>query len=76
MTTAFTHIEQPVLYVIHPLDDAPEQKKSIEGLGYIHMSPSVKFSLYALRGYLLLIMVLALYRMLDLLHVFGHHVTK
>lgn len=76
MTTATPNIEQTRLYVIHPLDDVPEQKKSVEGLGYIKMSPSVKFSLYALRGYLILIMVLALYRVLDLMHVFGHHVTK
>ena len=68
MTTANTHIDSPVLYVIHPLDDAPEQKKSVEGLGQIHMSRSVKASLYTLRAYLVLIMGLTLYRLFELLH--------
>lgn len=63
-------------YVVHPLDDAPEQKKSIEGLGQIHMSPSVKLSLLALRGYLVLVTLLALYRLYTVVvhaGVFGGH---
>ncbi len=73
MITPINATKQPVLYVVHPLDDAPELKRSPEGLGFIHMSRSVKASLVTLRVYLILIMVLAIYRLLDLIGVFGHH---
>jgi hypothetical protein len=68
--------KHPVLYVVHPLDDAPEQKRSADGLGQIHMSKSVKASLVSLRVYLILIMALALYRLADLLGLFGHHAAR
>jgi hypothetical protein len=73
--TAFTN-DTPRYYVIHPLDDAPEQKCSAEGLGAMQMSKSVKASLITLRGYLILVTLLTLYRLLDLLGLFGHHVAK
>ena len=76
MTTSVNSAQRPVFYVVHPLDDAPEQKKSVDGLGKMHMSPAVKVSLYTLRGYLILITLLALYRLLDLIGLFGHHVAK
>lgn len=66
--------DQAPLYVIHPLDDVPEEKRSGEGLGQIHMSGAVKASLVSLRVYLLLIMILAVYHVLDLTGLFGHHV--
>lgn len=52
--------------VIHPLDDAPEQKCSTEGLGHIAMTPGVRISLRVLRGYLILMTVMLVYHVLDL----------
>jgi len=75
MTTINNHVEE-AFYVIHPLNDTPEQKRSVEGLGYIHMSKSVRASLIVLRCYLIGILVLALYRLLDLIGLFGHHAAK
>ena len=59
--------------VIHPLDDVAEEKCSPEGLGRMHMSRSVKVSLYALRGYLLTMGLLVAYRLLTLAGALGHH---
>ncbi|HUV69653.1 MAG TPA: hypothetical protein VMW15_08325 [Terracidiphilus sp.] len=52
--------------VIHPLDDAPEQKRSSEGLGTITMTPIVRLSLKVLRGYLIVMGAMLLYHVLDL----------
>lgn len=57
--------------VIHPLDDAPEQKVDIESLGPMPMTRGVRFSLYSLRGYLVLMMMLVLYHVLHLAGLFG-----
>ena len=57
--------------VIHPLDDAPEQKVDTESLGPMPMTASVRLSLLSLRAYLILMMVLVLYHVLDLAKVFG-----
>lgn len=61
------------LYVIHPLDDVHEQKCSTEGLGLMHLTPTVRFSLGALRVYLIAITCIILYRTLTLAHVFTPH---
>ena len=66
-------ISREDLQVVHPLDDVAEEKRSPEGLGQMHMSASVKFSLYALRGYLVLIGLMVGCRVLTLAGVFGHH---
>jgi hypothetical protein len=52
--------------VIHPLNDAPEQKCSSEGLGHIAMTPTVRLSLKVLRGYLILMSGMLLYHVLDM----------
>ncbi|MCL2661350.1 MAG: hypothetical protein FWD64_12660 [Acidobacteriaceae bacterium] len=52
--------------VIHPLDDAPEQKCSTEGLGRIAMTRAVRLSLGALRGYLILMALMLAYHVVDL----------
>jgi hypothetical protein len=52
--------------VIHPLDDAPEEKCSTEGLGHIAMTPAVRVSLTVLRGYLILMTLMLGYHVLDL----------
>ena len=59
--------------VIHPLDDVPEPKVDTSALGPMPMTTSVKFSLMALRGYLILMMVLVLYHVVDLAGAFGKH---
>jgi hypothetical protein len=52
--------------VIHPLDDAPEQKCSGEGLGQIAMTSGVRLSLTVLRGYLIVMTLMLGYHVLDL----------
>jgi hypothetical protein len=76
MAIAMTSPEDNVLYVVHPLDEEPEEKRSVEGLGPIQMTPSVRASLYILRGYLILIMLLVFCRVLALAGVIGHHIIK
>jgi hypothetical protein len=58
--------------VVHPLEDAPEQKCVSEGLGQITMTPSVRLSLKILRGYLTLMTAMLLYHVLDLAGVLKH----
>ncbi|MGH9326888.1 MAG: hypothetical protein ACRD2B_09430 [Terriglobia bacterium] len=58
-------------YVIHPLDDQPEEKCNPEGLGPMPMSRSVKASLLVLRIYLITMMLLLLYHVLGLAGVIG-----
>ena len=65
-----TIVERDFL-VIHPLDDVPEQKIKIEHLGPMQMTSAVRISLLCLRGYLVLMMLLVLYHVLELAGVFG-----
>ena len=44
--------------VVHPLDDAPEEKLFRADLGRIPLTRTVRLSLLALRVYLLLMLVL------------------
>lgn len=64
-------IDERDFLVIHPLDDVQEQKVDTEHLGPMRMTPAVRISLLALRGYLVLMMMLVLYRVLELAGVFG-----
>jgi hypothetical protein len=59
--------------VIHPLDDVREEKVDTENLGPMAMTRSVRISLLSLRAYLVLMMILVLYHVLDLAGLFGHH---
>jgi hypothetical protein len=59
--------------VIHPLDDLPEEKVDTGSLGPMPMTTVVRISLLSLRGYLLLMMLLVLYHVMDLAGVFGRH---
>jgi hypothetical protein len=58
--------------VIHPLDDESEQKCSTAGLGRIGMTPTVRISLTALRGYLIVMSALLFYHVLDLAGIVRH----
>lgn len=59
--------------VVHPLDDAPEEKVDTASLGPMPMTISVQLSLMTLRGYLILMMLLVLYHVLDLGGALGQH---
>jgi len=52
--------------VVHPLDDIPETKVDTETLGPMAMTASVRWSLVSLRGYLILMLVLVFYRVLEM----------
>ena len=56
--------------VIHPLEDAPEQKCEAEGLGLIAITPSVRISLIVLRGYLILMTLMLVWHVLDMAGIF------
>ncbi len=58
-----------VFRVVHPLDDEPENKFDPEALGPMKMSASVKLSLFLLRFYLVGMVGLVGYRVLELAHV-------
>ena len=63
-------IPQGHFVVIHPLDDIPEEKVDTAALRPMPMTASVKLSLMALRGYLILMMLLVLYHVMDLAGAF------
>jgi hypothetical protein len=58
--------------VIHPLDDLPEEKVDTESLGPMAMTTSVRISLLSLRAYLVLMMLLVFYHVMNLAGLFGH----
>ena len=58
--------------VIHPLDDRPEEKVRSEHLPPMAMTPSVRLSLLALRGYILTMILMVIYHVLDLAGLFHH----
>jgi len=64
-------IDERKFLVIHPLDEVEEQKVETKHLGPTRMTPAVRLSLLALRGYLMVMMLLVLYHVLDLAGLFG-----
>lgn len=51
--------------MIHPLDDIPEEKRTITpGMERMKLTPTVKASLLALRAYLIVMLVLVTYRVI------------
>ena len=59
--------------VVHPLDDVSEEKVDTTTFGPMAMTTSVKLSLFALRSYLIVMVLLVLYHVLDLAGVLAHH---
>ena len=47
--------------VVHPLDDHPEEKLKSDHLPPLELTPSVRWSLFTLRAYLILMIVLCCY---------------
>ena len=67
--TEFDQLEQDEsrgFTIVHPLDDAPEQKVDTEHLGPMRMTKIVRLCLFALRSYLLLMFGLLGFRVLQL----------
>jgi hypothetical protein len=60
-------------FVVHPLDDVPEEKVDTESLGPMPMTTSVRISLLSLRAYLILMMLLVFYHVMQMAGLFGHH---
>jgi hypothetical protein len=71
--TAISEVPEDHFMVVHPLDDVRETKIDTSTLGTMPITASVKVSLITLRGYLILMMLLVLYHVLDLAGVFGQH---
>lgn len=69
MTTSVTNFHFDTYTVVHPLQDAPEKKCGGEALGKIRMTRNVKISLFVLRGYLLLMMGMLAYQILEMAHI-------
>lgn len=67
------HKKSERFYVVHPLDDQPEVKRSADDLGPMQMTRSVRWSLMALRGYLVLMGLLVSYNALKLAGLCGQH---
>ena len=61
-----TQNERTLFSVVHPLDDAPEEKVDTEHLGPMRMTRTVRICLFALRGYLLLMFGMLGFRVLQL----------
>jgi hypothetical protein len=71
-TTEFDDLmqeERQLFSIVHPLDDAPEEKVDTEHLGPMQMTKTVRICLFALRGYLLLMFGLLGFRVLQLARV-------
>jgi hypothetical protein len=52
--------------VVHPLDDYPEEKLKSDHLAPLEMTAAVRLSLFALRAYLILMIILCFYHVIDL----------
>jgi hypothetical protein len=62
----FANVKADTFLVVHPLDDAPEKKLDAEHLRPMRMTRSVRYSLFALRAYLVLMVALVFYHILTL----------
>ena len=54
MRSSTTADHSHLYWVVHPLDDEPEEKCSTEGLGLMHMTRVTKIALLVLRCYIIL----------------------
>ena len=69
--TTINNVSEDQFVVVHPLDDVREEKVDTASLGRMSMTTSAKISLMALRGYLVLMMLLVLYHVIDLSGALG-----
>lgn len=66
VTEKANQADEQQFLVVHPLDDIQELKIDTGHLGPMQMTPSVRLSLLALRGYLVLMLGLLAFRVLQL----------
>jgi hypothetical protein len=72
LLNATSNTRSQAYWVVHPLDDHPEQKRDVSAVGPMAMSPSVRLSLLALRAYLILMTSLVAYHSLGLAAALRH----
>jgi len=65
------HLPDGSYLIIHPLDDTAENKCETEHLGHAPMTPMVRWSLIALRAYVVIMVVMVFYRCLQLARIIG-----
>ena len=71
MATMHSACEMEGFRVVHPLEDRPEQKCGAEELAPMAMTTGVRLSLIVLRGYLILMTLLLVWRVLEMVEVTG-----
>jgi hypothetical protein len=64
--------EVGVYYVVHPLDDEPEEKCDPATLGPMKLSRTQRAILVGLQGYIIVLAGLAIYRVIDLTGLLHH----
>jgi hypothetical protein len=67
--------EGEVYYVIHPLDDEPEEKCDPATLGPMKLSRAQRAVLIGLQGYIIVMAGLAVYRVIDIAGLL-HYVVR
>jgi hypothetical protein len=72
LLNATSNTRSQAYWVVHPLDDHPEQKRDVSAVGPMAMTPSVRLSLLALRAYLILMTSLVAYHFLGLAAALRH----
>ncbi len=55
-----------VFYVVHPLDDEPEEKIDVENAGPMEMTRSTRLVLLTLQIYLVIMLALLAFRVLNM----------
>lgn len=71
MLTRNNAVNEPVFLIVHPLDDAPEEKRDPHAAEPLALRGGARLALIALRGYLIVMALLVLYHVLDLAGAFG-----
>jgi hypothetical protein len=72
LLNATSNMGSQAYWVVHPLDDHPEQKRDVSAVGPMAMTPSVRLSLLALRADLILMTSLVAYHFLGLAAALKH----
>ena len=60
--------DQTLYYVVHPLDDLPEKKRSIDGLEPVRLKRSTRWALMALRVYVIAMTLLIAHHAMAVAH--------
>ena len=58
--------KEDFFYVVHPLDDLPEEKVKSDHLPPLTMTQTVRWPLFTLRAYLIIMMLLLVYHVVNL----------